>query len=79
MKRIISRLEIKDGIHLMGIGIITSVLPMQQKIIDLKMYYDTTYPSMVIIEAKGLTHFISLDTVKCGTFDDTEVDGNVVE
>lgn len=77
MKRVISRLEIKDGIHLAGLGVITSVLPMALKSIPMKMYYDTTYPSMVIVESKGLTHFVSLDTVKCGTFDD-EADGNVI-
>lgn len=77
MKRVISRVEIKDGIHLAGLGVITSVLPMALKSIPMKMYYDTTYPSMVIVESKGLTHFVSLDTVKCGTFDD-EADGNVI-
>jgi len=77
MKREIRRLEIKDGIHLEGLGVISSVLPMALKNIPMRMFYDTTYPSMIIIEAKGCTHFISLDTVKSGTFDD-DLDGNVI-
>jgi hypothetical protein len=77
MRRKIRRLEIKEGIHLEGIGIITSVLPMQLKSIVMEMYYDTKYPSMVLIEARGVTHFISSDNIKSGTFDD-EPDGNVI-
>jgi hypothetical protein len=77
MRREIRRLQIEDGIHLEGIGVISSTLPMQLKSIPMKMYYDTTYPSMIIIEAKNATHFISLATLKSGTFDD-EPDGNVI-
>jgi hypothetical protein len=50
---------------------------MALKSIPMKMFYDTTYPSMILIEAKGATHFISLDTVKSGTFDD-DLNGNVI-
>lgn len=77
MRREIRRLEIKEGIHLEGIGIITSVLPMKMKDIQMRMFYDSTYPTMVLIEARGNTHFISIDNVKSGTFDD-DIMGNVL-
>lgn len=78
MKREIRRIEIKDGIHLEGLGVINSVLPMALKNIPMKMFYDTNYPGMILIEAKGATHFISIGTeVKSGTFDD-DLNGNVI-
>lgn len=77
MRREIRRLEIKEGIHLEGIGIVTSVLPMRIKDIPMRMFFDTTYPTMVIIECKGITHFIAIDNVKSGTFDDLP-EGNVL-
>jgi hypothetical protein len=77
MRREIRRLEINEGIHLEGIGIISSVLPMALKHVDVKMFYDTTYPGMILIEAKGVTHFITVGTVKSGTFDG-QPNGNVL-
>lgn len=77
MRREIRRLQIEDGVHLEGLGVISSTLPMALKNIPMTMFYDTTYPHMIIIEAKGTSHFISLQTVKAGTFDD-ELDGNVI-
>jgi hypothetical protein len=77
MRREIRRLEINEGVHLEGIGVITSVLPMAMKHVPMRMFYDTTYPSMIVIEANAQTHFISLGTVKSGTFDG-EPDGNVI-
>lgn len=77
MRREIKRLEIQDGIHLEGIGVITKVLPMAMKHVAMRMFYDTTYPSMVIVESGTNTHFISLSEIKSGTFDG-EPDGNVV-
>lgn len=77
MRREIKRLEIKEGIHLEGVGIITSVLPMSIKAIKMRMFYDSVFPSFVIVEAKGNTHFISVDNVKSGTFDDSP-SGNVL-
>lgn len=73
MKREISRLEIKEGIHLQGLGIITSVLPMAMKEIRIKMFYDTTYPNMVLVEDKQNTHFIALSNVKSGTFGEVDL------
>jgi hypothetical protein len=70
MKRIVKRLEIKEGVHLQGLGVLSSVLPMSLKDIPMSMYYDTAYPGVILIEAKGDTHFISLATVKSGTFGD---------
>lgn len=73
MKREIKRLEIKEGVHLEGIGIVSSVLPMRMKEIQMKMYYDNLFPTMVMIECKNKAHFISMDNVKSGTFIDEVV------
>ena len=76
MQREIRRLQIQDGLHLEGLGLITSVLPMRMKDLQMLMYYDTAYPGLVLIKTHKDTHFISLSQVKGGTFD-LEVNGNV--
>lgn len=73
MRRGIRRLEIVEAVHLEGIGLISSVLPNAMKHVEMKMFYDTNYPGMVIIKALGATHFLSTANVKSGTFDSDEV------
>lgn len=77
MRRSIRRLELKEGIHLEGVGIINCVIPMALKHVEMDMYYDTSYPSMVVVETLAATHFIPFANVKSGTFDG-EPNGNVV-
>lgn len=77
MKREIKRLELKEGIHLEGLGILTSPLPMGLKAMKMRMFYDTAFPTIILVEAKGANHFIPLGNAKSGTFDD-EPTGNVL-